>query len=112
MYRLSIPLVLVALAMLAGPADAARVPSSKVPSRPSTGGRTDIFVPYLTNGVSTLGVANGVSPRIYARPTVNDPVNKGVLPVYNLIFYGSKQSFNSSNPGAIPRRPNNLRGNR
>jgi hypothetical protein len=103
---------LATLAVLAGSADAARVPSSKVPSPPTTGGRANIFVPYTTNGFSTLGVSQGVGPRIYAKPTVNDPVNSGVLPVYNLIYYGSKQSFNRSNPGALPRKPNTLRPQR
>jgi hypothetical protein len=109
MSRLPALVALVALAVLAGSADAARVPSSKVPSPPTTGGRNNFFVPYLTNGTSTLGVYHGVAPAIYARPTVNDPVNKGILPVYNLPFYGARQSFNSTNVGAIPRRPNSLR---
>jgi hypothetical protein len=112
MFRLPALAALVALAVLAGSVSAERVPSRRVPSQPTTGGRVNIFVPYTTNGTSTLGVSQGVSPFIYSGPTVNDPRNTGILPVYNLIFYGSKQSFDSSNPGAMPRKPNTLRPNR
>jgi hypothetical protein len=102
-------LALFALIVLAGSVEAGRVPSQKADSSRDPGARGDITVPYLTNGNSTLGVASGVAPIIYAKPTVNDPNNKGVLPVYNLIYYGSKQSFSSANPGAEPRKPNQLR---
>jgi hypothetical protein len=100
---------LVALILLAGSAEASRVPSRKADGQRTPGARGDITIPYLTNGTSTLGVYNGVGPIIYATPTVNDPRNKGILPVYNLIYYGSKQSVSGSNPGAMPRRPNQLR---
>ena len=43
---------------------------------------------------------------------MNDPVNAGVFPVYNLIYYGSKQSFDRTNVGAMPRLPNSLRPGR
>jgi hypothetical protein len=119
MFRFSALLSLAVLGLLAGgagaqrvPNSANRVPSQKVPSSPTIGGRFNVFVPYTTNGISTLGVAQGVAPAIYARPSVNDPVGKGVVPVYNLIFYGAKQSFNNSFPGAMPGRGNSLRPNR
>ncbi len=109
MFRLAGLLALAALTVLAGSAGAVRVPSSKTVLPPTPGPRGDITVPYTTNGHSTLGVAQGVAPRIFSGPTLTDPVNKGVLPVYNLIFYGSKQSLDSNNPGALPRKPNSLR---
>lgn len=102
-------LVLFALLLLAGPAAAARVPSQKAEATRNPGVRGDITVPYLTNGRSTLGVAGGVAPIIYASPTVSDSRDKGVLPVFNLIYYGSKQSVSASNSGAEPRKANQLR---
>jgi hypothetical protein len=111
MIRLfSLSAVVVLLTALS--ASAQRVPTQRVPSSPTTGGRTNIFVPYTTNGISTFGVANGVAPRIYERPTVNDSANANVLPTYNLIYYGSSQSTNSINPGAMPRPANQLRPRR
>ena len=59
------------------------------------------------NGYTTLG-AYSVAPRIYSSPTVSDPTNPNVRPVFNLPFYGSRQSFGDrsngavSVPGAIP----------
>src|SRR5436305_1549430 len=102
-------LALAALLALAGTASADRVPSRKSEGLRAPGVRGDVTVPYLTNGRSTLGVYDGVSPRIYAGPSVNDPRNSGVLPVFNLIYYGSRQSFNTANPGAEPRKANQLR---
>jgi hypothetical protein len=93
----------------AGPARADRVPSSKVVTPPNTGSRVDISVPYLTNGRSNVGVYNGVAPRVYGSPIVDDPRNPQAKPVFNLIFYGSAQSFGDKSDGATPRPPNVLR---
>ncbi len=95
-----------ALLVLAVPAARAdRVPSSKVVVQPNTGARVDITVPYTTNGYSALGVYGRVAPKIYASPIVEDKANPGAKPVYNLIFYGSVQSFGSKSNGATPRPP-------
>src|SRR5262249_6246469 len=102
-------LALVVLVALAGSAEANRVPSQKAEGQRNPGARGDITVPYLTNGYSTLGVATGVGPIIYANPTVDDPKNAGILPVFNLIYYGSSQSVSATNPGAMPRKANRLR---
>ena len=91
------------LALLTPPARAERVPSSKVQIEPQHGTKPDIRVPYTTNGNQNLGVANGVSPRIYNSPVVDDPVNPQVRPVFNLPFYGGVQSFGSVSNGAMPR---------
>jgi hypothetical protein len=83
-----------------------RVPSSKVPSPPpATGIKPDIFVPYTTNGYSTLGVTQGVAPKIYASPVVDDPKNPQAKPVFNLVFWGGVQSFGDRSNGAMPRPP-------
>jgi hypothetical protein len=100
---------LIALIALAGSAEAGRVPSQKAEGQRTPGARGDITVPYLTNGYSALGVSQGVSPLIYASPTVSDTRNAGVLPVFNLIYYGSKQGVSGLNPGAEPRKANQLR---
>jgi hypothetical protein len=100
------------LGLAAGRADAARVPSTRVPTELNNGARGDITVPYITNGRSTLGVYQGVAPRMYSGPALgaqNDPMMK---PVYNIIYYGSKLGANDSNTGAQPREPNQLRPNR
>ena len=44
-----------------------------------------------------------VAPRIYASPTVDDPKNPQAKPVYNIIFYGSVQSFGDRSNGAMPK---------
>jgi hypothetical protein len=105
-------LALVVLVALAGSAEANRVPSRKSEGQRSPGARGDVTVPYLTNGRSTLGVATGVSPIIYANPTVSDVKNADVLPVFNLIYYGSSQAISATNPGAEPRKANRLRPNK
>src|SRR5437868_14449039 len=102
MIRLSALAALAALVLIAPTVDAARVPSRRTVIPPSTGARTDVTVPYTTNGRSTLGVAQGVSPFIYGRPALNDPMNHGVIQVYNLPFYGARQATNSNHPGATP----------
>ena len=109
MFRLPALAALVALAVLAGSADAARVPSRKVPSRPTTGGRVDVYVPYLTNGYSALGVYQGVAPAIYASPIVDDPAHPQSRPVYNLPYYGARQAFGGASQGAVDRQPQRLR---
>jgi hypothetical protein len=95
------------LAATAARAD--RVPSSKAYMPPQPGALPQIAVPYTTNGFSTLGVAQGVGPRIYNSPIVDDVRNPGAKPVFNLIFYGSGFSFGDASNGATPRQPNNLR---
>ena len=104
-----IVVTLLVLAAFAGAAQAGRVPSQKAEGQRAPGARGDITVPYETNGYSTLGVYQGVGPIIYANPTVSDRRNEGVLPVFNLIYYGSRQSVSSTNPGAEPRKANVLR---
>jgi hypothetical protein len=89
-------------------AHADRVPSSKAVMPASPGARGDITVPYLTTGRTTLG-AYSVAPKIFATPNVQDTRNPAVKPVFNLIFYGSAQSFGDGNNGATQRPPNMLR---
>ena len=97
------PLALGLLALTADAVRADRVPSQKtvVPRDPGT--RGDITVPYLTNGYTALGVYQGVAPRIYASPVVNDPNAPQARPVFNLIFYGATQAFGDKNEGAVSR---------
>jgi hypothetical protein len=102
-------LAVVVLVALAGTAQANRVPSRKAEGFRTGGARGDITIPYDTNGYSTLGVWNFVGPYIYANPVVSPPRNAGVLPVFNLIYYGSKQGTSATNPGAEPRKANVLR---
>ena len=95
--------------LLASSARADRVPSSKAyyPTFPGT--KPQVEVPYTTNGNSTLGVYQGVGPKITSSPVVDDSGQPGVQPVYNLIFYGSAQSFGDASNGAKERPPNTLR---
>ena len=110
MQRLSFfagPLALGMCVLAAGAARAERVPSSKAVGPAMSTSRAPVFVPYTTNGNSTLG-AYHVAPRIYSSPTVNDPANPGTRPVFNLPFYGARQGYGDrsngvvSVPGAIP----------
>jgi hypothetical protein len=96
----------------AGLADAERVPSSRVVTLPSTGSRPDVTVPYTTNGRSTLGVYQGVGPQIVAQPGLGTQNDAQVRPVFNLPFYGAKQSFNSGFFGAVQGPFNSLRPRR
>jgi hypothetical protein len=115
MSRLFWSAALFALGLLlatTGLADAARVPSVRVVTYPSTAARSDVTVPYTTNGRSTLGVANGVSPLIVSQPGLGTFDDAQVRPVYNLPYYGGRQSFNSGFFGAVDRRPNSLRPGR
>jgi hypothetical protein len=96
------------LALGAGAARAGREPSAKVVAPPSTGTRVDITVPYLTTGNTTL-MPGAVAPRIYNSPTVENQKYPQAKPVFNLIFYGSAQSFGDKSNGAEQRAPNVLR---
>jgi hypothetical protein len=105
--------LIVALA-LAAPAWAYRVPSSRTQlvntAAPSRG--VDLTVPYTTNGFSTLGVWQGVSPRIISDPLLSPPSNPQIKPVFNLQFYGSRLGPSDGMIGAQPVRPNTLRPRR
>src|SRR4051812_22351983 len=112
MNRLACFLVLGVLIVAASAADAERGPSSKTVLPPSTGARVDITVPCTSNGRSTLGVANGVAPKIVSDPALDDSGDHKARPVFNLPFYGAVQSFNGYSFGAVERPPNSLRPNR
>lgn len=96
-------LLLVGLTLLPAPALAERVPSGKVQEQPAVGTRYDISIPYTTNGRGNLGVYQGVAPRIYGSPIINDTQNPQARPVFNLPFYGGVQSFGGLSNGAVPR---------
>jgi hypothetical protein len=100
--------VALGLALTVGVARADRTPGTKTVQAPSTGARTDITVPYLTTGNTTL-MPGRVAPLIYASPIADDPNAPGVKPVYNLIFYGAKMDYGSQNNGATQGPPNQLR---
>lgn len=87
----------------------ARVPMTRTAGQKSTGSRNDMTVPYTTNGKTAFGVYNGVAPKIYASPVVDDPSNPQSKPVFNLIFWGSVQSFGDKSNGAIPRSGQQIR---
>lgn len=96
-------LVLALPLLMTGAAQADRVPSHKTVIPRDPGGRGDITVPYTTNGFTTLGVYQGVSPRIYATPIVEDLAQPATRPVFNLIFYGATRSIGDGNDGAVSR---------
>jgi hypothetical protein len=87
---------------LAGVASAGRTQTTRSEGMKSTGSRVDITVPYLTTGNSAF-MAGSVAPRIYSSPIVDDPANPQARPVFNLIFYGAKQSFGDKSNGAVMR---------
>jgi hypothetical protein len=89
--------------LTAGAARADRVPSQKTFVLREPGTRGDITAPYLTDGYSTLIVNRYVAPKIYSSPIVNDPRNPGVLPGYNLPFWGGVVGFCTASQGATPR---------
>jgi len=95
-------LALAVLAMASDPASAGRVPTTRTEGAKSSGSRVDITVPYLTTGNSTF-MSGAVAPRIYSSPIVSDPANPQARPVFNLIFYGSRQAFGDRSNGAVPR---------
>ncbi len=104
--RWSLGLLAAALvALAANTANADRVPSTKTVLPKQPGARGDITVPYTTNGTTTLGVYQGVSPKIYVAPIVEDPRDPQSKPVFNLPFWGAVQSFGDRNNGATPRPP-------
>ena len=90
------------LAATAGVASAGRTPTARTDGMKSTGTRVDITVPYLTSGNSTF-MNGAVGPRIYSSPIVDDPSNPQARPVFNLPFYGAKQSFGDRSNGAVLR---------
>jgi len=93
---------LAGLVIVAGAVRADHVPSMRSGGQRSTGARSDITVPYLTTGKSAF-MPGSAAPRIYASPIVDDPKNPQTKPVYNLIFYGARQSFGDKSNGATPR---------
>jgi hypothetical protein len=103
------PAVLGLLLLAVYTARADRVPSSRAVSAPNHGARPDNRVPYTTNGYSTLGVYNGVAPKVYASEDVSTPGDVQIKPVYNLPFYGAVMSFGTANQGATARPPIYLR---
>ncbi len=98
-------LLVLGLLLLPAPARADRIRSGKVTNQPSSGARNDITVPYGTNGRSTLGVYQGVAPRIYSSPVADNPSEPQAKPVFNLPFYGAVQGFGGQSNGAVPRPP-------
>jgi hypothetical protein len=108
LWKMGLPILCLGL-MLAPAARADRVPCSKASYPTCPGARPQVAVPYTTNGSSTLGVYQGVGPRIFNSPSVDDSKNPGAKPVFNLIFYGSSQGFGDASNGAAPRPPNQLR---
>lgn len=91
------------LLLLAGAAEAGRVPIVRSGGQKSSGSRTDVTVPYLTNGKSAFGVYDGVAPKVYSSGILDDPNNPQAKRVYNLPFYGASQAFGSASNGATPR---------
>jgi hypothetical protein len=94
------PLALGLVLLTAGTAAADRVVSQKAVSIRSPGVRGDITVPYTTNGFSTLGVWQRVSPYIYSAPEVYESysVNQPAAyagPVYNPYYYSTLQGYQS-----------------
>jgi hypothetical protein len=95
--------VLVGLLFLAsGTARAERIVTQRTSGQKSSGARDDITVPYMTTG-KTAFMQGYSAPRIYSSPQVDDPNNPQARPVYNLIFYGSKQGFGDKSNGAATR---------
>jgi hypothetical protein len=107
-WRWGLGVMALGLLLPVGAARASHVPGTKTVYAPSTGARTDITVPYLTTGRSTL-MGGQVAPRIYSSPIADDPQNPGAKPVFNLIFYGSKMDYGDQSNGATQRPPNQLR---
>lgn len=97
------PLVLGLFLLSASASRADRVPSQKAVLPRDPGARGDITVPYLNNSFTALGVYQGVAPRIYASPTVYDPNNPQIRPVFNLPFYGATMSYGDRSNGAVSK---------
>ena len=96
-------LALAAAALLAGHASADRTNTIRSQGQKSSGAKEPIRVPYTTNGNSAFGVYNGVSPRIYSNPSVDDPAGLGTRPAYNLPFDGARQGYSGSSNGVVPK---------
>jgi hypothetical protein len=86
----------------ARPAEADKVPSRRFEVRKNTGARSDITVPYLTTGFSTIIPGTYVQPRIYHAAMVDDPYLVAVRPVFNLPFWGGIQGFSWYANGVMP----------
>lgn len=113
MSRALLTVALTVTLYAAGSADAGRVPSWKTEIVPAHGARPDITVPYVTNGRSTLGVWNGVAPKMYSQPGLGNRADAPqARPVVNIIYYGSTLYPSSGFGGAMPREPNKLRPNK
>jgi hypothetical protein len=97
-----------ALAMFVMPAAAERIPSQRTVGQKSTGTRIDITVPYLTNGTNAFRGSPWM-PYIYSSQEVDVTTSMRGNQVFNLIFYGSRQSFGDRSNGAIVRPGNQLR---
>jgi hypothetical protein len=76
------PWALACVVLTATAASADRVVSMKAPSTRHPGVRGDITVPYTTNGFSTLGVWQRVSPYIYSAPEVFESYSYHLYPAY------------------------------
>jgi hypothetical protein len=100
---LRVVLAVAVTAVLAGPALAGKVPTTRFDGVRYHGTRPDITVPYTTNGNSAFGVANGVAPRIYSAPQVDDKVNPGARPSFNLPYYGAKVGYSGSSNGLVEK---------
>ncbi len=103
-WRLVAGLSVLGLGLAVAGAEAGRTETARTSGQRSTGARQDITVPYLSNGKNAFGAAS-VAPKIYSSPTVDDPKQPQARPVYNLIFYGSKQGYGDKSNGAKPRTP-------
>ncbi len=82
---------------------AGRTVSMRVQGQRVAGVRQDITVPYLTSWYTTILPGTYVSPRIYASPNVDSLNYPQSMPVFNLIYYGSRQGFGDRSDGAKPR---------
>jgi hypothetical protein len=104
MFRATLVLgVAAAMAIVcANHAQASGAPVTRTPGMRSNGARGDMTVPYLTTWRSAF-MSGYVAPRIYASPIVDDIRNPQAKPVFNLIFYGSREGFGDRSNGATPR---------
>jgi hypothetical protein len=80
----------------------ARTPTMRTTGQRDPGVKGDHAVPYLTTGNSAF-FSGFVGPQIISCQNVIDPVSSNAKPVYNIIFYGAKQSFGDKFNGATSR---------